>query len=145
MRVVVDTNVLVSAILRGRTPREVIQFIIDTPNYDWMVSTEILREYKEVLSRPKFKLTQSIIEEWWFVLETVTRLVEVNNVVDFPRDRKDAKFLACALATDADFLLTGDRDFTEAKIIVGKTRIISVSLFKRLLIDREDWRLKIGD
>jgi uncharacterized protein len=135
MRVVVDTNVLVSAILRGRTPREVIQFIIDTPNYDWMVSTEILREYKEVLSRPKFKLTQSVIEEWWFVLETVTRLVEVNNVVDFPRDRKDAKFLACALATDADFLLTGDRDFTEAKIIVGKTRIISVSLFKQLLID----------
>jgi putative PIN family toxin of toxin-antitoxin system len=135
MRIVVDTNVLVSAILRGQTPREVIQFIIDTPNYDWMVSTEILREYKEVLSRPKFKLTQSVIEEWWFVLDTVTRLVEVNNVVDFPRDRKDAKFLACALATDADFLLTGDRDFTEAKIIVGKTRIISVSLFKRLLID----------
>jgi uncharacterized protein len=135
MRIVVDTNVLVSAILRGRTPREVIQFIIDTPNYDWMVSTKILREYKEVLSRPKFKLTQSVIEEWWFVLDTVTRLVEVNNVVDFPRDRKDAKFLACALATDADFLLTGDRDFTEAKNLVGKTRIISVSLFKRLLID----------
>ena len=31
MRIVVDTNVLVSAILRGRIPREVIQFIIDTP------------------------------------------------------------------------------------------------------------------
>ena len=134
MRVVVDTNVLVSAILRGRTPREVIQFIIDTPDYDWMVSTEILKEYKEVLSRPKFKLTQEVIEEWWFVLDTVTRLVEVNDVVDFPRDRKDAKFLACALATDADFLLTGDRDFTEAENL-GKTRIISVSLFKRLLID----------
>ena len=134
MRVVVDTNVLVSAILRGRTPREVIQFIIDTPDYDWMVTSEILKEYKEVLSRPKFKLTQEVIEEWWFVLDTVTRLVEVNDVVDFPRDRKDAKFLACALATDADFLLTGDRDFTEAKNL-GKTRIISVSLFKRLLID----------
>lgn len=134
MRVVVDTNVLVSAILRGRTPREVIQFIIDTPDYDWMVSTEILREYKEVLSRPKFKLTQEVIEEWWFVLDTVTRSSEVNDVVDFPRDRKDAKFLACALATDADFLLTGDRDFAEAKNL-GKTRIISVSLFKRLLID----------
>ena len=134
MRIVVDTNVLVSAILRGRTPREVIQFIIDTPDYDWMVSTEILKEYKEVLSRPKFKLTQEIIEEWWFVLDTVTRLVEVNDVVDFPRDRKDAKFLACALATDADFLLTGDRDFTEVENL-GKTRIISVSLFKRLLID----------
>lgn len=99
-----------------------------------MVSTEILREYKEFLSRSQFKLTQEVIEEWWLVLDTVTRLVEVNDVVDFPRDRKDAKFLACAAATDADFLLTGDRDFTEAENL-GKTRIISVSLFKRLLID----------
>ena len=63
-------------------------------------------------------------------------LVEVTNVVDFPRDRKDAKFLACALATDADFLLTGDKDFEEAKNL-GKTRIISVSLFKRLLIEKK--------
>ena len=134
MKVIVDTNILVSAVLRGRTPKEVIQFIIDTPDCDWLVSKEILEEYKQVLSRPKFKLTPEIINQWWFVLDTVTRVVEVTNVVDFPRDRKDAKFLACALATDADFLLTGDRDFEEAKNL-GKTRIISVSLFKRLLIE----------
>ena len=135
MKVIVDTNILVSAVLRGRTPKEVIQFIIDTPDCDWLVSKEILEEYKQVLSRPKFKLTPEIINQWWFVLDTVTRVVEVTNVVDFPRDRKDAKFLACALATDADFLLTGDKDFEEAKNL-GKTRIISVSLFKRLLIEK---------
>ncbi len=134
MKVIVDTNILVSAVLRGRTPKEVIQFIIDTPDCDWLVSKEILEEYKQVLSRPKFKLTPEIINQWWFVLDTVTRVVEVTNVVDFPRDRKDSKFLACALATDADFLLTGDRDFEEAKNL-GKTKIISVSLFKRLLIE----------
>lgn len=105
MKIIVDTNILVSAVLRGRTPKEVIQFIIDTPDCDWLVSKEILEEYKQVLSRPKFKLTPEIINQWWFVLDTVTRVVEVTNVVDFPRDRKDAKFLACALATDADFLL----------------------------------------
>lgn len=136
MKVIVDTNILVSAVLRGRTPKEVIQFIIDTPDCDWLVSKEILEEYKQVLSRPKFKLTPEIINQWWFVLDTVTRVVEVTNVVDFPRDRKDAKFLACALATDADFLLTGDKDFEEAKNL-GKTRIISVSLFKRLLIEKK--------
>lgn len=136
MKVIVDTNVLVSAVLKGRTPKEVIQFIIDTPDCDWLVSKEILEEYKQVLSRPKFKLTPEIINQWWFVLDTVTRVVEVTNVVDFPRDRKDAKFLACALATDADFLLTGDKDFEEAKNL-GKTRIISVSLFKRLLIEKK--------
>lgn len=32
MKVIVDTNILVSAVLRGRTPKEVIQLIIDTPD-----------------------------------------------------------------------------------------------------------------
>ena len=71
MRVVVDTNVLVSAILRGRNPRAVIQFIVDSSDYSWMVSPEILAEYKEVLTRTKFKLTQEVIAEWVEVLETV--------------------------------------------------------------------------
>lgn len=135
MKVIVDTNVLVSAVLKGRTPKEVIQFIVDTPDCNWLVSPEILEEYKQVLSRPKFKLTPEIIEQWWLILDTVTKVVEVTNVVDFPRDRKDAKFLACAKETDADFLLTGDKDFEEVENL-GKTRIISVSLFKRLLIEQ---------
>ena len=135
MKVIVDTNVLVSAVLKGRTPKEVIQFIIDTPDCDWLVSPEIKEEYKQVLSRPKFKLTPFVIEQWWLVFDTVTEVVEITNVVDFPRDRKDAKFLACALGTDADFLLTGDKDFDEVKSL-GRTRIISVSLFKRLLIEQ---------
>jgi uncharacterized protein len=43
----------------------------------------------------------------------VTQSIEVEVEVDFPRDRKDAKFLACVLAGNADFLIAGDRDFTE--------------------------------
>ena len=125
---------LVSAILRGRNPRAVIQFIIDASDYSWMVSPEILTEYKEVLNRPKLKLKPEIIAEWGEVLDTVPILVDVELEVDFPRDRKDAKFIACAKTVNADFLITGDRDFTEAKIL-GKTRIISVSLFKELFVD----------
>lgn len=52
--------------------------------------------------------------------------------IDFPRDRKDAKFLACALAAEADFLITGDSDFKEAQTLVNTT-IISVSLFNKLV------------
>ena len=51
-------------------------------------------------------------------------LVDVNIVVDFPRDQKDAKFLSCALAADADYLITGDADFSEAWKLT-KTTIIS--------------------
>lgn len=132
MKIIVDTNVLVSAVLKGREPRTVIQFIIDTPNCEWIVSEEILAEYKEVLSRSKFKLSPEVRLEWLSILDTVTTLIEVNEEIDFPRDQKDAKFLACAMVAEADFLITGDSDFNEARSLVNTT-IISVSLFKNLV------------
>ncbi|MEH2392645.1 MAG: hypothetical protein V7K21_13660 [Nostoc sp.] len=54
--------------------------------------------------------------------------------VDFPTDRKDEKFLACAMAAEADFLIMGDSDFNQAQTLVNTT-IISVSLFNRLVCD----------
>ncbi len=60
MKVVIDTNVLVSAVLKGRVPRDVIQFIFDNPDWQWIASEEIIVEYKEVLSRSKFKLTDEV-------------------------------------------------------------------------------------
>ena len=134
MRIIVDTNVLISAVLKGRIPRQVIQFIIDFDDCEWLVSLAILSEYKEVLIRPKFKLSEAMIKEWWEIFDTATKLVEVNVTVDFPRDRKDAKFLACALAGKADFLITGDRDFEEVDGL-GNTQVISISRFKSLIIE----------
>jgi uncharacterized protein len=128
MKIVVDTNILVSAILRGRMPKRAIQSIIDRPDWQWLVSLEIIAEYKDVLLRPKFKLSQEVIEEWWEIFDRVTQSIEVEVEVDFSRDRKDAKFLACALSGNADFLITGDRDFTEVKTL-GNTKIVSVSGF----------------
>ncbi|MDB9340540.1 MULTISPECIES: putative toxin-antitoxin system toxin component, PIN family [Cyanophyceae] len=132
MKVVVDTNVLVSAILKGRVPRAVIQFIVAHPDWQWIVSQEIVREYKEVLSRRKFKLTDEVISEWFEIIDTFITLIDVNVEIDFPRDRKDAKFLACAVAAEADFLITGDSDFNQAQTLLNTT-IISVSLFNSLV------------
>jgi putative PIN family toxin of toxin-antitoxin system len=134
MRVVIDTNVLVSAALKDRDPEVVILFVVGRPDFEWVVSPAILTEYKDVLSRPKFGLPEEIRRRWFDILDTATTVVEVNVSFDFPRDRKDAKFLACALATEADFLITGDRDFTEAKKLV-KTTILSVSQFKKIVCD----------
>jgi putative PIN family toxin of toxin-antitoxin system len=134
MKVVIDTNVLVSAALKDRIPEEVILFVASRADVQWMVSPEILAEYKEVLSRSKFALPQEIRRKWFDVLDTFTTVVEVDVVLDFPRDRQDAKFLACALATNADFFITGDRDFSQAQKLVNTT-IISASLFKKLVCD----------
>ena len=134
MKVIIDTNVLISAAVAGRNPETVILFVIANSNFEWVVSAEILTEYKEVLSRPKLKLTEERQQRWFNIIDAVTKLIDVEVEVDFPRDQKDAKFIACAIAANADFLITGDRDFTEAQI-VENTTIISVSLFKRLVCD----------
>jgi putative PIN family toxin of toxin-antitoxin system len=134
MKVVIDTNVLVSAVLKGRVPRAVIQFIVDHPNWEWIASEAIVVEYKAVLSRSKFKLTDQVKTEWFEIIDTLITLIDVNLEIDFPRDRQDAKFLACAMASEADFLITGDSDFNQAQSLVNTT-IISVSLFNRLVCD----------
>jgi len=134
MKVVIDTNVLVSAVLRDRVPEEVILFVVSHADMQWIVSPEILAEYKEVLSRSKFGLPQEIRRRWFDLLGTFTTTVEVAVALDFPRDRQDAKFLACALASQADFFVTGDRDFSQAQKLVNTT-IISASRFKKLVCD----------
>ena len=65
-----------------------------------------------------------------------TRLIEVNLIVNFQRDIKDAKFIALAMVSKADFLITGDKDFSEMREL-SKTVIVSVSLFYDLFINEE--------
>lgn len=133
MRVVIDTNVLVSAILKDRAPEHVILFVAEHEEFEWVVSSDILTEYKAVIGRPKFKLSQEIIEKWLMVFDLMTNYIDVKIEIDFPRDQKDAKFLACAIAGSANFLITGDKDFSEAQKML-ETIIISVTDFERLII-----------
>ena len=134
MKVVIDTSILVSAAFRDRTPEEVILFVTGQNAFHWIVSGEILAEYREVLSRPKFDLSEEILNHWIEILESSTVEIDVDLEIDFPRDRKDAKFIACALAAQANFFITGDQDFSEAQQMMNTT-IISVSLFKRTVCD----------
>jgi len=133
MKVIIDTNVIISAALRDRDPETIILFVAERPDFQWIVSDPIIEEYKGVLSRARFALAQDLLQKWCELIDALTTKIEVNVRVDFPRDRQDAKFLECALACEADYLITGDNDFSEAQQI--STTIISVSLFKRLVCD----------
>jgi putative PIN family toxin of toxin-antitoxin system len=136
MKVVIDTNVLVSAALKDKDPEAVILYVVEQPDFAWVVSPEVLAEYNEVLSRPKFALPETVLRKWVELLGAVTTTVEVNFAFEFPRDQKDAKFLACALAANAKLFITGDRDFSQAQKLLDTT-ILSVSLFKRLIMPSE--------
>ena len=102
MRVVIDTNVLVSAILKDRVPETVILFVAERDDMEWIVSPEIMAEYLEVLSRPKFGLPDEIRQSWFDLLDALTICFDTDQEIDFPRDEKGAKFLACAISAIAD-------------------------------------------
>ena len=65
MKIIVDTNVLVSAIIRDNIPEQVIMWIVSQPVIEWVATAEIVQEYKEVLQRKKFKLPSDVIDSWF--------------------------------------------------------------------------------
>jgi len=136
MKIIVDTNVLVSAILRDRDPELVIQFIVKHPDFEWVASPEILAEYQAVLARPKFRLSQKNQDAWMTLLSAAIAPIEVNVTVDFPTDPKDAMFLSCAIAADADFIVTGDTDLLDADLAIN-TAVVTVAAFKALFCDNQ--------
>ena len=128
MRVVIDTNVLVSAVIRDRLPERVLLWCLGNPDVEWIVTPAVMAEYVAVIQRPKFKLPNATVAWWLELLAADTRLIQADLVIDFPRDRKDAPFLVCAASGKADYLITGDGDFSEAQTLV-RTRILSVAQF----------------
>ena len=126
LQLVIDTNILVSAALKDKKPEQVVLWVAS--ECEWIISDDILAEYQDVLQRKRLKINQQKRERFLNIVQDLTIRVEVDIAVDFPRDRKDAKFLACALSTQADYLITGDADYSEAPSLIN-TRIISVVEF----------------
>ena len=116
MRAVVDTGVLVSALIRpqgGGTIGEVLHALRDerfTPIY----STPMVVEIVDVLSRPKFRAKYHVQPDDMTALVNLLRLrgelVIPEREITACRDPKDNKFLEAALAGEADAIVTGDDD-----------------------------------
>ncbi|MBE7515125.1 MAG: putative toxin-antitoxin system toxin component, PIN family [Chloracidobacterium sp.] len=132
IRVVIDTGVVVSAAFRDRTPEQLVLFVSESKDHEWVVSPSILKEYNEVLARKKFALPDEILTEWQKKFEQFTTRIEPNITVDFQRDRTDTIFLECAIAAEAKYLVSGDKDLEDAVDLV-ETTIIDVSQFMALV------------
>jgi uncharacterized protein len=131
MNVLVDTNVLISAVIRDRLPQRVVDEIVSRDDWFWIVTAEIEKEYREVLARPKFNVPDAIQLSWRAFIEEVTVRVEPSSHPAFPRDPKDEIFIAAALASDADYLVTGDKDLLDEQPL-DSTQILRPADFARL-------------
>lgn len=112
MRIVLDTNVLVSALIRplGK-PARVLDLILNH-QAALLVDDRIVYEYREVLKRDRFGLNKDRVEEICFLLENISvRICCFPSFLEIP-DPDDLPFLEVALSGEADCLVTGNkRDF----------------------------------
>jgi putative PIN family toxin of toxin-antitoxin system len=112
IRTVLDTNVLVSAMLSPFGNEAQVLGAVRRGSIVPCLSPAILAEYCAVLSRPKFGFAQDEILGLIGMLEAKGLLLEPVPATGASPDPGDDDFIACALAADADFIVTGNkRDF----------------------------------
>ena len=129
IRAVLDTNVIVSALLFSGPPSQLVS-AWQSGRLRPVVSALVLNEYVRVLAYPKFKLTKAEIrglleEELLPFIETVT--APPTNIPNI-RDPDDAKFITCAVAADVRWLVSGDDDLLSLQR-VQSVEMLSVAAF----------------
>ena len=108
-RVVIDTNVLVSALLTERGAEAAVLALVYTGQALWCVSEPIIEEYRAVLTRPKFaKVRFERVQGLLNALSQATVSVPMGTVTESP-DEPDNRLLECAEAAEAQYLVTGNK------------------------------------
>ncbi|MFQ6072670.1 MAG: putative toxin-antitoxin system toxin component, PIN family [Methanosarcinales archaeon] len=133
MRVVLDTNIKVSAIGWKGNPRKILQLGIDG-KITLLESLETLNELQEVLYRDKFDFIPSDKK-----LSILRILVELSEIIKpeiklevIKDDPDDNKFLECAIAGNANYLISGDKHLLKLKYFRG-IKILSAKEFLDLI------------
>jgi len=130
IKVVIDTNVLVSALLKPDSVPELVISLVLENQLILCLTEPIVAEYEEVLDRPKFKkLDRHKVKSLISRLKDQARWVEPKTRLHVTKhDPEDNKFLECALAVGADFLITGNTKHFPPKRF-KKTLIMSPAEF----------------
>jgi len=120
MRIVLDTNVMISSLLFGGNSRKVYDYCIE--NSDVFTSDFLLAELEEKLSE-KFSLDKKLMQQIIQSIESI--FIIANPTTPLPKicgDIDDNRVLQICESVNADFLVTGNKDLFEL-IKFKKTRI----------------------
>jgi putative PIN family toxin of toxin-antitoxin system len=117
-KVVIDTNIYISAIFWGGKPREVVDLGRDEKMFIF-ISSDIEREIAEKL-RTKFKLDENEINQIISDFSTFTIPIKITNRIQAVlNDPDDDKFIECAVVCKADFIVSGDKHLLDMKEYQG--------------------------
>ena len=108
VRLVLDTNVIVSAALKPEGLERSVFLIATTKPARLYVTSEILSEYRTVLSRPELAIRKGLREQLLQGIQNRSQLVRPARALRVTTDVSDNIFLECAEASRADYLVTGN-------------------------------------
>ena len=135
MKVVLDANILISFLL---THGETISKIVDgweQQKFTILTTSEILTEVRQVVER--FVAAKLIKEETALALldeiENDSLIVPGLTTLNISPDKKDNRYLECAIDGEADYLVTGDKRHLLPLKTINKTKIISPKEFTEIL------------
>ena len=131
MRLVVDTNILVSALLAGTSLPAQLIVLWRQNRFDLLTAAEQLDELRRVTRYPKIRerLAPALAGRLVNDLRTLAIIMDKLPVVDVSKDPDDNYLLAIAAAGAADFLLTGDKRDLLGIASYSGTRIVTVRDF----------------
>ena len=123
LRLVIDTNVIVSAALKPDSLQRTTFLLAVTKPARLYVSRPILEEYADVLSRPELGVRRGIRLELLQLIKNRSHMVVPSRRLEVASDPDDNMFLECADTAGADYLVTGNQK--HFPVFWKKTKIIT--------------------
>ena len=125
LRLVIDTNVVISAALKPEGLQRTTLILAITKPARLYVSQPILAEYADVLSRPELKIRKGLRRQLLQLIRNRSNLVVPSRRLEVSSDPDDNRFLECADAARADYLVAGNlrhfpRFWKKTKIITPR-------------------------
>ena len=135
MKIVIDTNVLISAAFFGGVPKEVID-LVTKKNVSAYMNEEILTEYNVTVSKvarkSKRHIDQNLFEEFIKSVNVIESVASVNVC----RDSTDNKFIACAVDAKAIYVVSGDKDLLTVERYDDVEIITAKEFYERYLLSQ---------
>ena len=139
-RIVIDTNILVSAILTPKgNPAKILELVLEG-KLNLIISPAILEETQQVLRYPRLvklmkknKITRKEIYDFLGKMSKIAVITPGQLEIDaIPDDPADNKILACSLEGEADYIISGDHHLKDLKIFQG-IKIMNPATFLKII------------
>jgi len=118
-KVVLDTNVIISALVFGGPPKQILKQIIKG-HIILYISDEIIKEVADVLKGKKFKYPLEIVREIINELISISKFIEPKRTINIiKKDPSDNIILECASELECNFIISGDYHLLELKKFEG--------------------------